>query len=85
MLTIEGYGTGTCIWCRQESEGVQAEFRDGLTGFLCRKHFWQALRIRSDSSASRATGRPGSGPAKAPTPSSARGQGTAGERSDPRT
>lgn len=51
MLTIINYGTGHCMWCLVETEGVQAEFRDGLKGFLCRKHFWQALKIRSELSA----------------------------------
>ena len=23
-------------------------FQDGLTGFLCRKHFWEALKARSE-------------------------------------
>ena len=49
MLTITSYGEGQCIWCRAHGEGVQANFKDGLTGFLCRKHFWEALKVRSNT------------------------------------
>lgn len=47
MLTISKYGEGQCVWCRSHGEGVVANFNDGLTGFLCRKHFWEALKSRS--------------------------------------
>ncbi len=47
MLTITSYGEGKCVWCLVHGEGVQAVFKDGLTGFLCRKHFWEALKSRS--------------------------------------
>ena len=46
MLTIKSYGEGQCVWCRVHGEGVVANFNDGLTGFLCRKHFWEALKAR---------------------------------------
>lgn len=52
MLTIKSYGEGTCVWCLSKNEGVQADFKDGLTGFLCRKHFWEALKSRSEQPAS---------------------------------
>ena len=48
MLTISKYGEGKCVWCLAHGEGVQAVFQDGLTGFLCRKHFWEALKSRSE-------------------------------------
>jgi len=48
MLTITEYGEGQCAWCLAQGEGVQANFKDGLTGFLCRKHFWEALKARSE-------------------------------------
>ena len=48
MLTITNYGEGKCTWCLSHGEGVQATFKDGLTGFLCRKHFWEALKARSE-------------------------------------
>ena len=48
MLTIKSYGEGTCVWCLTKGEGVQAAFEDGLTGFLCRKHLWEALKARSE-------------------------------------
>lgn len=49
MLTIQTYGTGKCVWCRKNAEGVQAEFRDGFKGFLCRKDFWRALKVRAEA------------------------------------
>ncbi len=48
MLTITSYGEGKCVWCLAHGEGVQAVFKDGLTGFLCRKHFWEAMKSRSE-------------------------------------
>ena len=48
MLTITKYGEGQCVWCRVQGEGVVANFNDGLTGFLCRKHLWEALKARSE-------------------------------------
>ena len=48
MLTIKNYGEDTCVWCLTKGEGVQAVFQDGLNGFLCRKHFWEALKSRSN-------------------------------------
>ena len=48
MLTINGYGEGTCVWCLTKGEGVEADFKDGLTGFLCRKHLWEAMKSRSN-------------------------------------
>lgn len=49
MLTISGYGEGKCVWCCLQGEGVQARFADGLTGFFCKKHMWDALKARSES------------------------------------
>ena len=51
MVTIERVGTDTCLWCLEETEGVEAQFDDGLSGFLCKKHFWQALQVRSQADA----------------------------------
>ena len=48
MLTITNYGEGKCVWCLAHGEGVQAVFKDGLTGFLCRKHLWEAMKSRSN-------------------------------------
>ena len=50
MVTINNYGDGTCVWCLTHGEGVQATFKDGLAGFLCRKHFWEALKARAEQS-----------------------------------
>lgn len=46
MITIEKCGEGRCVFCFEDREGVQATFPDGLRGFLCQKHFWQAMRVR---------------------------------------
>lgn len=46
MLTIVNYGEGKCCWCCQTGEGVQTQFKDGLSGFLCKKDFWAALKAR---------------------------------------
>ena len=48
MGTIVSYGEGKCIWCCQNTEGVDATFKDGLRGFLCKKDFWAAVKARSD-------------------------------------
>lgn len=47
MLTIVSCGEGKCVWCMTVGEGVQAQFKDGLSGFFCRKHLWEALKARS--------------------------------------
>jgi hypothetical protein len=48
MLTISGFARGKCVWCRKEDEGVDAKFHDGLQGFFCRKHLWEAIRARAE-------------------------------------
>lgn len=50
MVTITAFGEGKCVWCLERTDGVHTQFKDGLTGFLCRKHFWQALHMRADHS-----------------------------------
>jgi len=49
MLKIIDCRQGKCIWCLETTEVVQAEFQDGLSGLLCKKHFWQALKVRCDA------------------------------------
>ena len=49
LVTIARCGTGKCVWCRTDGEGVQAAFKDGLQGFFCRKDFWQALKARTET------------------------------------
>lgn len=51
MLTIVNYGQGKCCWCCQTGEGVEASFKDGLSGFLCKKDFWAALKARVEPKA----------------------------------
>lgn len=54
IVTIEKTGAGKCLWCRvQGDDGVQVQFKDGLAGYLCRKHFWEALKSRTLESPSR--------------------------------
>lgn len=53
MVTIDKCGQGRCMFCFEDREGVQAAFPDGLKGFLCQKHFWQALRVRMQDSATK--------------------------------
>ena len=48
MLTVTSFGNGTCTWCRKEQEGVQAKFADGLAGFFCKRHLWEAVKARSE-------------------------------------
>ena len=48
MLTIISYGEGKCVWCCQITEGVQTTFKDGLSGFLCKKDLWAAVKARSE-------------------------------------
>lgn len=49
MLTIISYGEGKCVWCCQTSEGVETTFKDGLSGFLCKKDFWAAVKARAEA------------------------------------
>jgi hypothetical protein len=49
MLTITGIDQGKCTWCLEHTEVVTAQFRDGLTGTFCKKHLWQALKVRCES------------------------------------
>src|SRR4051794_8435316 len=51
MLTITGIPQGKCTWCLEHTEVVTAQFRDGLTGSFCKKHLWQALKVRCDTPA----------------------------------
>jgi len=48
MLTIQSYGVGKCVWCCQTKEGVHATFKDGLTGFFCKKDVWAAIEARAE-------------------------------------
>ena len=49
LATIAKCETGTCVWCKSHGEGVQVRFEDGLSGFFCRKDFWTALKVRSET------------------------------------
>jgi hypothetical protein len=68
MLTITGVAQGKCTWCLEHTEVVTAQFRDGLTGAFCKKHLWQALKVRCETPA------PGSAQ-KSPTPQEGRSDG----------
>jgi len=49
LVTINKLTSGTCIWCcHKTNDAVDASFKDGLKGTLCRKHFWEALKSRSE-------------------------------------
>jgi hypothetical protein len=49
MVTVTNFAERTCIWCTAEKkEGVEAEFKDGLKGFLCKSCFWRAVRVRAE-------------------------------------
>ncbi len=50
IVTIDRLTKGTCLLCRQQTDGVDAHFADGLKGFLCKKHFWSALVAREEES-----------------------------------
>jgi len=60
LVTIARYGEGKCVWCQTQSEGVQAAFKDGLSGFFCRKHLWDALKARAGTEGSDASREAGS-------------------------
>ena len=49
MVTIKGYGEGTCLWCRREGkEGVELASDDkSFTGFLCFPDLKRLLRLKS--------------------------------------
>lgn len=49
MVTVTGSRLHQCIWCCQRREGVDAEFRDGLRGFLCWSDFRRAVKARTNS------------------------------------
>lgn len=53
IVAIQSHTSGTCVWCRlQSDDGVQAQFKDGLSGYFCKKDFWAALKARAEESAS---------------------------------
>ena len=61
MVTIKGYGDGTCLWCQREGkEGVELTSDDkSFVGFLCFPDMKRLLRLKSQSN-----GKPGeAGPA----------------------
>jgi hypothetical protein len=50
LVTISRYTSGTCVWCcKQTDDGVEAQFQDGLSGFLCWPDFKKAVKARSGS------------------------------------
>lgn len=53
IATIKRFGEGTCIWCTAQAEGVEAELSRSLSGFLCRRCFWQSLKIRGSKAATK--------------------------------
>ena len=52
MVTIKGYGQGTCLWCQREGkEGVELVSDDkSFTGFLCFTDLKRLLRLKSVNS-----------------------------------
>jgi hypothetical protein len=55
LVTINNLTSDACIWCcKKKGDAVEAQFRDGLKGAFCRKHFWEALSARADQAASTA-------------------------------
>ena len=51
MVTIKGYGEGTCLWCqREDKEGVDVVSDDkSFVGFLCFPDLKRMLRLKSAS------------------------------------
>ena len=49
LVTIANCGDGKCVWCQTTGEGVQATFKDGIAGFFCCKHLWEALKARAET------------------------------------
>ena len=49
MVTIKGYGEGTCLWCQREGkEGVDVVSDDrSFVGFLCFPDLKRMLRLKS--------------------------------------
>lgn len=47
LASIKRYGAGACVWCTKRGDGVDAEFVDGLKGFLCKGCLIRALKVRS--------------------------------------
>ena len=48
MVKIDGYGTGTCIWCSKEKEGVEVATDDrSFVGFLCFTDLRRMLRLKT--------------------------------------
>lgn len=49
IASISRIASGQCIWCCQKTnDAIDASFKDGLKGMFCRKHFWEALKSRSN-------------------------------------
>lgn len=63
MVTISEVRTDQCDWCCKTDEGVRAKFKEGLSGFFCRKCFWQAAKARATPEETNAESSPGRGAA----------------------
>ena len=58
IATVDECKGGTCVWCRVETDdGVDAKFSDGLSGYLCWKHFKEAVQKRQQSRPANSDGR----------------------------
>jgi hypothetical protein len=57
------------LWCRKKDDkGVNAKFADGLSGFFCRRHLWEALDARAQAVSSTTPPPAASGPVPPPPP-----------------
>jgi hypothetical protein len=49
IVSILGTTSAPCCWCCQKKDdAVEAQFKDGLKGAFCKKHFWEAFSARAE-------------------------------------
>ena len=51
LVQINNLVSGTCVLCcKKANDTVDANFKDGLKGTFCKKHFWEAVESRAQQS-----------------------------------
>ena len=49
IVTINAVTAAPCVLCCQKTDdAVDAAFKDGFRGTLCKRHFWDALKARAE-------------------------------------
>lgn len=59
LVTIHSVTAAPCVLCCQKTDdAVEAAFKDGFRGTLCKRHFWDALKARAEQTVPASPERP---------------------------